>query len=75
VKTGVFILGIVLGLIGLYKLDLVLIAGLNYFGKYVFFGLFHLFVVYFYYLSYKKNWYLSIIIGGILFVLGIILGI
>ena len=74
-KTGVFILGIVLGLIGLYKLDLVLIAGLNYFGKYVFFGLFHLFVVYFYYLSYKKNWYLSIIIGGILFVLGIILGI
>jgi len=73
-KKVIFIIGIILGLIGLYKIDTVLIAGLNYFGKYVFFGLFHLFIIYFYYLSYKKNWYLSIIIGGILFSLGIILG-
>jgi len=48
------VIGIMLGIIGLYKIDIVLIAGLNYFGKYVFFGLFHIFIIYIYYLSYKK---------------------
>ena len=68
------ITGIILGLIGLYKIDIVLIAGLNYFGKYVFFGLFHLFIIYLYYLSYKKNYYLSLLIGLFLFILGLIIG-
>jgi len=48
------IIGIILGVIGLYKIDIVLIAGLNYFGKYVFFGLFHLFIIYMFYLSFKR---------------------
>jgi len=53
-KIGLLI-GIILGAIGLYKIDIVLIAGLNYFGKYVFFGLFHLFIVYLYYYIYKHT--------------------
>jgi len=48
------VIGIILGVIGLYKIDIVLIAGLNYFGKYVFFGLFHIFIIYMFYLSFKK---------------------
>ncbi len=73
------IIGIVLGIIGLYKIDLVLIAGLNYFGKYVFFGLFHIFIFYFYYLSFVKfkgklKIIMPIILGLILLLFGIILG-
>ena len=73
------IIGIVLGVIGLYKIDVVLIKGLNYFGKYVFFGLFHLFIIYLYYLSFKKfkgklKIIMPIILGTVLFVWGIVLG-
>ena len=73
------IIGIVLGLIGLYKIDIILIAGLNYFGKYVFFGLFQLFIIYLYYLSFKKfkgKWKIIMpaILGVILLILGIVLG-
>ena len=49
-----FIIGVILGVIGLYKIDMILIAGLNYFGKYVFFVLFQLFIVYLYYFSFVK---------------------
>ena len=78
-KYSGLIIGIVLGIIGLYKIDLVLIAGLNYFGKYVFFGLFHIFIIYFYYLSFVKfkgKWkiIMLIILGLILLLFGIILG-
>jgi len=74
------IIGIILGIIGLYKLDIVLIAGLNYFGKYVFFILFHLFIIYIYYLSYKKfsgfmKTIMPIFIGIIILLLGIKLGV
>jgi len=74
------ILGIILGIIGLYKLDIVLIAGLNYFGKYVFFVLFHLFIIYAYYYSFKKfnfkfKLIMPIIIGIILLILGMRLGV
>ena len=68
------IIGIVLGLIGLYKIDIILIAGLNYFGKYVFFGLFHLFLIYLYYIAFKKKWYLPIILGLIIFLIGLLIG-
>ena len=68
-KLGL-IIGVILGIIGLYKIDIVLIAGLNYFGKYVFFTLFHLFIVYLYFLTYKKKWYLPIVLGSILFIGG-----
>jgi len=73
------IIGIILGIIGLYKIDIILIAGLNYFGKYVFFGLFQLFIIYLYYLSFKKfngKWriIMPIILGLIIFIAGIILG-
>ena len=74
------IIGIILGAVGLYKLDLVLIAGLNYFGKYVFFGLFHLFIIYLYYVSFKRfkgkfKIIMPIVLGLVLFVLGIFLGV
>jgi len=74
------IIGIILGVIGLYKIDIVLIAGLNYFGKYVFFTLFHLFIIYAYYYSFKKlNFKLKlimpIIIGAVLLILGESLGV
>ena len=74
------IIGIILGAIGLYKIDIVLIAGLNYFGKYVFFGLFHIFIMYLYYLSFKKfkgkfQIIMPILLGLIIFILGNILGI
>ena len=74
------IIGIILGAIGLYKIDIVLIAGLNYFGKYVFFGLFHFFIIYLYYLSFKKfqgklKIVMPIILGAVLFVLGVFLGV
>ena len=73
------IIGIILGVIGLYKIDIVLIAGLNYFGKYVFFGLFHLFIIYLYYVSFKRfkgkfKIIMPIVLGLVLFVLGIFLG-
>ena len=67
------IIGIILGIIGLYKIDIVLIAGLNYFGKYVFFGLFNLFIIYLYYFSFKKYRFISLLIGGIIFLLGVVL--
>ena len=74
------IIGIILGVIGLYKIDIVLISGLNYFGKYVFFGLFHLFIIYMFYLSYKKfNGYLKklmpILFGLIILLLSFKLGV
>ncbi len=72
-KLGL-IVGIILGIIGLYKIDTVLIAGLNYFGKYVFFGLFHLFLVYLYYWCYKKKWYLPIILGIVILITGLAIG-
>ena len=73
------IIGIILGIIGLYKIDVILIAGLNYFGKYVFFGLFQLFIIYLYYLSFKKfkgKWkiIMPIVLGAIILILGVILG-
>ena len=76
--TGL-IIGIVLGFIGLYKIDLTLIAGLNYFGKYVFFGLFHLFLIYLYYISFKKfkgKWkiIMPIVLGAVILILGFVLG-
>ena len=74
------IIGIILGLIGLYKIDIVLIAGLNYFGKYVFFTLFHLFLIYIYYLSFTKfrgimKIIMPIFIGFIIFLVSFKLGV
>jgi len=48
------LLGIVLGLYGLFRIDYVLYEGLNYFGKYVFFTLFNLFVLYVFWFFYKR---------------------
>jgi len=78
-KIGLLI-GIILGAIGLYKIDIVLIAGLNYFGKYGFFIIFHIFIIYLYYISYKKftgykKVLMPIILGLIIFFLGVILGV
>ena len=69
------IVGLILGMIGLYKIDMVLIEGLNYFGKYVFFILFQLFILYLYYLSFIKTKGVikiisPVILGLILFIAG-----
>jgi phosphotransferase system glucose/maltose/N-acetylglucosamine-specific IIC component len=61
-----FFLGIILGICGVFKIDLVLIKGLNYFGKYVFFGLFHIFLIYIFYLFSKQKGVLKII-GPLIF--------
>ena len=76
VKKIGFIIGLILGIIGLYKIDMTLIVGLNYFGKYVFFVLFQLFIIYLYYFSFKKlkGWKstaASLVLGAILFYGGI----
>ena len=57
IKEIGYFLGVFLTIFAVYKLDLVLIEGLNYFGKYVFFGLFHLIILYSFYYAFKfKNW-------------------
>ncbi|GAB6045337.1 hypothetical protein JCM11957_09350 [Caminibacter profundus] len=48
------IIGLILGIYGLVRIDYVLYMGLNYFGKYVFFGLFNIFTLYFFWFFYKK---------------------
>lgn len=78
-KSGL-IIGIIFGIIGIYRIDMVLIEGLNYFGKYVFFGLFHLMIIYFYYLSFKRfkgRWkiIMPIILGLIILAVSFILGV
>ena len=77
-KLGL-IIGIILGIIGIYKIDIVLIAGLNYFGKYVFFGLFHLFIVYLYYIFWikfkgKLKVIMPVVLGLLIFSFSFILG-
>ncbi len=52
-KTGL-VIGLMIGLFGLYKIDRILCLGLNYFGKYVFFGLFNIFALYGFWFCYKK---------------------
>lgn len=55
-KAGYFT-GILLTAFAVYKLDLILIEGLNYFGKYVFFALFHIVVLYSFYAVFNaQNW-------------------
>ena len=53
-KAGL-IIGLLIGLFGLYRIDYVLYLGLNYFGKYVFFVIFNIFVVYLFWILYKKT--------------------
>ncbi|WP_457560999.1 hypothetical protein [Caminibacter sp.] len=53
-KIGL-IIGLVIGLYGLFRIDYELYLGLNYFGKYVFFALFNIFIIYFYWFLYKKS--------------------
>ena len=48
------VIGLVLGLYGMWRIDFVLYEGMNYFGKYVFFALFNLFVLWLFYFFYKR---------------------
>ncbi|NPA11107.1 MAG: hypothetical protein GXO62_02580 [Epsilonproteobacteria bacterium] len=52
-KIGL-IIGLMLGIYGLFKIDYILYLGLNYFGKYVFFGLFNIAVVYIFLVLYEN---------------------
>lgn len=48
------IIGLVLTIIGIVKIDMFLIPTLNYFGKYVFFAAFNIFVFWVEWVFYKK---------------------
>jgi len=52
-KLGL-IVGVVLTIIGMYKIDKFLIPTLDYFGKYVFFIVFNIFVFWIAWVFYKK---------------------
>ena len=73
------ILGLIIGLYGLYKIDYILYEGLNYFGKYVFFTLFNLFVLYLFWFFYRRfSGYLKIIMpllwGVVILLVGVKFG-
>ena len=48
------IVGLILTIIGMYKIDMFLIPTLDYFGKYVFFGAINIFVFWVLWFFYKK---------------------
>jgi hypothetical protein len=52
-KTGL-IIGLILTIIGMYNIDMFLVPTLNYFGKYVFFAAFNIFVFWVLWTFYKK---------------------
>ncbi len=53
-ERALFLLGVLLVIIGLYRIDLLLYKTLNYFGKYVFFGLFNIMSLFLVFYFYKK---------------------
>jgi len=70
------IVGVVLGLIGLYKIDYVLYEGMNYFGKYVFFAVFNLFVLWLFWFFYKRfdgklKIFMPILLGVVILLIGV----
>ncbi len=74
-KIGL-IIGLILGLYGLYRIDYILYLGLNYFGKYFFFALFNIFALYLFWFLYKKpkgKWknIAPLIYGAVLFAAGL----
>ncbi|ACM92260.1 putative NADH dehydrogenase 5 [Nautilia profundicola AmH] len=52
-KVGL-IIGLFLTIFGMYKIDIVLIPTLDYFGKYVFFGAINIFVFWVEWFFYKR---------------------
>ena len=73
-KKIFLIVGIVLGLLGLFRIDYTLYLGLNYFGKYVFFAFFNGFIIYLFWILYKKSKEFGIFgIGTFLFLMAIFL--
>ncbi|MEO1958940.1 MAG: hypothetical protein ABGX23_05250 [Nautiliaceae bacterium] len=48
------LVGLLLVIIGLYRIDLLLYKTLDYFGKYVFFGLFNIMSLFLVFYFYKK---------------------
>jgi hypothetical protein len=74
-KTGL-IAGLVLTIIGMVKIDMFLVPTLNYFGKYVFFAAFNIFVFWVEWVFYKKfKGYLKILMpliwGAVILLLGV----
>jgi hypothetical protein len=74
-KIGL-IVGIVLSLVGLYKIDSFLYPTLDYFGKYVFFTLMNIFSIWLVYLFFKSfNGFLKILMptlmGGVVLLVGV----
>jgi len=77
-KTGL-IVGLVLTILGIYKIDMILIPTLNYFGKYIFFIAFNIFVFWVLWIFYKKfNGNLKILMpliwGAVIQLLGVKFG-
>jgi len=71
-KIGL-IAGFLLMVAGMYKIDLFLIPTLDYFGKYVFFGIMNIFVLWLFYTIYKKFkhlFFIPFIYGLTIFLIG-----
>ena len=74
-KAGL-IIGAVLSLIGMYKIDMFLLPTLDYFGKYVFFAAINIFVFWVVYVFYKKfsgilKIAMPVVFGFVIMMLGI----
>jgi hypothetical protein len=74
-KIGLMV-GVVLTIIGMVRIDGFLLPTLDYFGKYVFFGAFNIFVFWVEWVFYKKfNGYLKILMpliwGAVILLLGV----
>jgi len=70
------IIGLVLGAVGMYRIDSVLYEGLNYFGKYVFFAMFNLFVLSLFFYFYKRfegklKIFMPILLGVVILLIGV----
>ena len=69
-KVGL-IIGVILTSIGMYKIDTFLIPTLDYFGKYVFFVIFNIFIFWSLWESYKKlKAVMPIFIGVVVVIVG-----
>jgi hypothetical protein len=74
-KVGL-IVGFILTIIGMYKIDIFLIPTLDYFGKYVFFGVINIFVFWMLIVFYKKfrgvlQIVMPIVFGVIIMLIGV----
>ena len=74
-KTGL-IIGLIMTIIGMYNIDMFLVPTLDYFGKYVFFAVFNIFVFWVLWTFYKKfngnlKVFMPVVWGVVILLLGV----